>query len=563
VVFGLTQLNPLEVRIIFETNTLGNSAMKTPFTLCSLIALLICLTPTCLAGGAKPNVLWIDIDDQSPWYSAYGEQLIQTPNIDALASEGVVFRRAYAPVPVCAPTRSAMITGTYPIRTGTQDMRSSRTPEYQIHLPIGTKTLPELFRDAGYETFAATKDDFNFVYDRRALYSIGNENAKPVNAKNWKGADGGGSWREVPAGRPFFGKISIAGGKVTKELTTHLKSLDIEPVYPADVKVPAQYPDIPQVRQHIATHFNTILMTDHELGKVIAQLKEDGLWGNTIIFLYSDHGSDLPRSKEFVYQEGLHVPFIIAAPSLTTPVRPGSRRDDLVSLMDITATSLALAGLTVPDYMDSRNAFDPDYLRQYVFSSADRMSNVIDRVRSVMGDEFHYIRNFLTDRPLMNWGHREMNALREPEKSSFLTIRKLAEAGKLTPAQSAPYGPRVAEELYHLPSDPFEVVNLADDPRYSGQLAEMRAALMGWIADTDDKGQYPRSKAALKEVTDRYPPEWLRSPEFRYLHDNVDAMKNIKATNIKGSKSMSTEVENLVKEQFKEDMLTGKPGPPL
>jgi len=496
--------------------------MKAQFSQFILLALLTCLAQACVAGGVKPNVLWIDIDDQSPWYSAHGEQLIQTPNIDALAAEGVVFRRAYAPVPVCAPTRSAMMTGTYPIRAGTHDMRSSRTPEYQIHLPPGTKTLPELFREAGYETFAATKDDFNFVYDRNALYSIGNKNAKAVDAKNWKGSLGGGSWRDVAQGRPFYGKIAIAGGKSTRGLSTHLKSMGLEPSRPDDVRVPTQYPDIPQVREHIATHYNTILMTDHALGKVMAQLKEDGLWGNTIIFLYSDHGSDLPRSKEFVYHEGLQVPFIVAAPGLTTEIRHGSRRDDIVNLMDITATSLALAGLDVPDYMDSRNVFDPEYHREYVFSSADRMSNVIDRVRSVMGTEFHYIRNFLTDRPLMNWGHREMIALAAPEKSSFLTIRKLAEAGKLTPAQAAPYGPRVAEELYHLPSDPDEVVNLASDPRYIGKLSEMRAALADWIADTDDKGQYPRSKAALKEVTDRFPPDWLRSPEFSYLHDKAD-----------------------------------------
>jgi hypothetical protein len=139
-----------------------------------------------------------------------------------------------------------------------------------------------------------------------------------------------------------------------------------------------------------------------------------------------------------------------------------------------------------------------------------------------MGTEFHYIRNFLTDRPLMNWGHREMIALAAPEKSSFLTIRKLAEAGKLTPAQAAPYGPRIAEELYHLPSDPDEVVNLASDPHYSGQLAEMRAALAAWIVDTGDKGQYPRSKAAMKEITDRYPLGWLRSPEFQNLQVKAD-----------------------------------------
>lgn len=111
-----------------------------------------------------------------------------------------------------------------------------------------------------------------------------------------------------------------------------------------------------------------------------------------------------------------------------------------------------------------------------------------------------------------------MIALANPEASSFLMIRRLAEAGKLTPAQAAPYGPRVAEELYDLQNDPDEVVNLAADPEYKKTLDEMRAALASWIEDTDDKGQYPRSQAAMDEIIGRYPVNWLRSPEFAELN---------------------------------------------
>lgn len=120
----------------------------------------------------------------------------------------------------------------------------------------------------------------------------------------------------------------------------------------------------------------------------------------------------------------------------------------------------------------------------------------------------------MLDRPLMNWGHREMLSLPDPGASSFLTIRRLAEEGKLTPAQAAPYGRRVAEELNDLENDPDEAVNLAQDPGYSAVLEDMRHALAGWIAYTDDQGRYPRSQAALDEVIERYPADWLRSPEF-------------------------------------------------
>ena len=461
--------------------------------------------------GIGPNVLWLDIDDQSPWYSAYGHDLVETPNIDALAKEGVLFERAYAPTPVCSPTRSSLITGSYAIRIGAHDHRSGRVPGYRIDLPEGVVTVPELFRRAGYETYNAGKDDFNFTYDRSALYSMGSP--EPAVA-NWKGPRGAGHWRDVPQGRPFFGQMKVPGGKGAAGIDAELRALGLTPVRPEEVRVPAQYPDVAQVRRHIATHYNTMLRADHEVGKQVAQLKADGLWNSTVIVLFSDHGSDLPRSKEFVYDEGLRIPLLVVAPGQPDTVVPGTRRADLVNLMDIAATSLALAGLDVPDFMDARNMFDPAYRRDFVFASADRMSNVIDRVRSVMGRRFHYIRNFMLDRPLMNWGHREMLSLGDPDGSSFLTIRRLAEAGKLTPAQTAPYGPRVAEELYDLEADPDETVNLAADPAYRTVLDEMRQALAGWIERTDDKGQYARSPAALEEVTQRFPSDWLRSPEF-------------------------------------------------
>ena len=310
----------------------------------------------------KPNVLWIDIDDQSPWYSSYGHDLVETPNIDALAREGVLFERAYAPTPVCSPTRSSLITGSYAIRIGAHDHRSGRVPGYRIHLPDGVVTVPELFREAGYETYNAAKDDFNFTYDRSKLYSIGPDQPAVV---NWKGPPSGGHWRDVPAGKPFFGQMRVSGGKGAANIAAELTAIGLSPVRPEDVRVPAQYPDILQIRRHIATHYNTTLRSDHQVGQIVAQLKADGLWENTVTVFFSDHGSDLPRSKEFCYDEGLRIPLIVVAPGLKDVVKPGVRRADLVNLMDVAATSLALAGLDVPAFMDAKNIFDPGYHRDY------------------------------------------------------------------------------------------------------------------------------------------------------------------------------------------------------
>lgn len=474
-----------------------------------------------VAADDRPNILWLDIDDQSPWYGAYGDETVATPHIDALAEHGVLFERAYVAVPVCAPSRSAMVTGAYPIRLGTHDMRSGRVPGYQIHLPEDVTTVPELIRRSGYETYNASKDDYNFTYKRTDLYSLGNvvvnSPGSSPESTNWKGLHGKGHWREVSEGVPFFGQTSIPGGKSVTTIQQELRSLGLQPVDPTKVRVPEQYPDIPQVRRHVADHYNSIIRTDHRVGEITQALKEDGLWGNTIIILYSDHGSDLPRSKEFVYEEGLHIPLIVAAPGLRHLITPG-RRNDLVSLMDIAATTLALAGVEVPENMDAKDIFAEDYRREYVYSSADRMSNVIDRTRSIMGKRYHYIRNFMLDRPLYNWGHRELAAhMSDPngKTTSFMALRRLAEAGELHGTHAAPYGKRIAEELYDLKSDPDETINLASNPAYVAELEKMRALLRAWLEETDDKGQYPRSEAALAEVLERFPPEWLQSPELR------------------------------------------------
>ena len=529
----------------------------------TLVMLLLAILPL-PAFSERPNILWIDIDDQSPWYNVYGDKTVSTPNLDALANEGVVFERAYAASPVCAPSRSAMITGVYPIRVGTHDMRAGRVPDYQIHLPKEITTVPEIMRKAGYETYNAHKDDYNFAYDRRNLYSFGNpmhpyspgsrdDEARKSDSKkggykavskkqlmemgftaekadkmlaelnkdkgtgkvNYKGLRGNGSWRDVKEG-PFFGQLSIPGGKSVEKINEQLRSYGLQPVDPADVRVPAQYPDIPQVRQHVANHYNSVQRTDHRVGALVQQFKDEGLWGNTVFILYSDHGSDLPRSKGYVYKEGLHIPFIIAAPGMDIIGSGG--RSDLVNLMDIAATTLGLAGIEIPEFMDAKDIFAKDYHRDYIYSSSDRWGNVIDRARSVTGEQFHYIRNFKLDRPLFNWGAYEMVAkMRDPDgtTTSLMAMRRMADEGKLQGAQMAPYSERVAEELYDLKNDPDEVNNLAADPAYQKQLIKMRKALLYWIADTDDKGQYPRSSGAMREITDRFPPDWLKSSEFR------------------------------------------------
>lgn len=460
---------------------------------------------------SKPNILWIYIEDQDPRYGCYGEDLVNTPNIDALANEGLLFQRAYSPAPVCSPSRSAIITGSDAIRVGVQHQRSSRFPGEWIYLPDGFETVPELFRKAGYFTFNRGKDDYNFCYERAKLYSTGNDTADSPGKS--KGVQGGtGDWRECPADTPFFAQVQTAGGKhsyIHGDLSEYMKSIGSAAVDPADVTVPPQYPDIPEIRELIAGQLSTMMISDLEVGKMMDQLKADGHWDNTIIFLISDHGSLMPRAKQFCYEEGLHIPLIITAPGLQETIQPGTVRTEQTALLDVAGTSLALAGIDIPDHMDTRNLLAENFKRDHVFSSRDRCEWAINRTRSVIGERYHYLRNFVTDRPLAQPNYRD-------NWPAFARMRSMYERGELTPAQAAPYGPRPSEELYDLREDPHELVNLADNPDHRGVLKEMRRLVEAWIEDTGDKGQFPEQKAALEIVKKQFPKQAI-SPEFDNL----------------------------------------------
>ena len=253
---------------------------------------------------------------------------------------------------------------------------------------------------------------------------------------------------------------------------------------------------------------NTMLISDILIGQMIERLKAQGHWRNTIIFLLSDHGALFPRAKQMCYEEGLHVPLMAAAPGMPEfqkLIPPGTRRREPVATLDVGATSLELAGITVPDHMDSANLFEGPQ-REHVFSARDRCEWVVDRTRSAIGDRYHYIKNFMTDRPVPQPNFRDV-------WPAIIRTRELYERGELTPTQALAYGPKPAEELYDLKEDPHETANLADDPDHQEILKAMRALVEAWITDTDDKGQYPESKAALA-ITRKQFQRWCTDPIF-------------------------------------------------
>jgi arylsulfatase A-like enzyme len=435
--------------------------------------------------------------------SCYGYDISPTPNLERLAEGGVQFMNTFMPAPVCSPCRSALITGMMQTTLGMHNHHSSRSKETAIHLPDNVKTVPELFREAGYFTFNQGKDDYNFWYDRASLYAGEYTTHKLYGKSGKRDVD----WKDRQSGQPFFGQIQLSGGK-------HIYKKDYldrvwNPVDREAFDLPPYYPDHPAVREEWSRHIDSVSITDDEVGEIAESLRADGLLENTVLFFFSDHGMRLWRHKQFCYDSGLHVPFIMSWPGNPQKLGgEGSVRRDLVNGIDIAATSLALAGIEIPAYMEGRDLFARAFVpREYVISARDRCDYTIDRIRTVRTERFRYIRNFLLDRPYMQPNYRDAWEITQ-------TMRQLHADGKLDVVQDRFWSSeRPAEELYDLQNDPHEKENLAGRLEFEDELIRHRQILEEWIRETDDKGQYPEDSAGLKYMFDWWGEKCV-NPEY-------------------------------------------------
>ncbi len=466
------------------------------FTLFALVA----LAAFPLSAQDKPNVLWIYLEDVSGWFSCYGDKVIETPNIDALAEDGVRFDRFYTSAGVCSAMRSGTIVGMMQTTIGAHNHRSCRATfrgksmgEYDKNvLPEGVKPVPQIFKEAGYYTFneGTGKDDFNFEWDIPTLYDRA---SKP----EFKGAKDGTDWSGRKEGQPFFGQIQLMGGKYRKGVK---KVTDR-----AAVPVPPYYPDVPEVREEIAFHYDCLLKTDEEVGKIVAALKRDGLYDNTYIFMFSDHGYKLHRHKQMLYEGGIRMPLTVTGPKIGGK----SVRDDLISSIDIAPASLALAGLPIPETMEGNNfmahGFDK---RNYVISARDRCDYTIEKIRAVVTPKFKYLRNYTDDRPFMQPTYKDGWEVTKK-------LRAMMAAGEMNETQMIFFDPdgKEPEEFYDLDNDPHEINNLAKDPKFADELERHRQILAEWIAETGDKGQAPESDIGLLCALKRWGDKCV-NPEY-------------------------------------------------
>lgn len=443
--------------------------------LTALTTLLLCSSAF---SADRPNILWIFAEDTSPWIGAYGDKINegQTPNIDSIAEQGVIFKRAYVPAPVCSAMRSAMMLGQNQIRFGAQHHRSSRGTA-KITLPEGYKLLPQIMREGGYETFNLGKTDYNFVWNPEDVYSL-----KIKNASN--------PFETLKTRQPFFGQIQTKGGKNnTSKFPVDRK------VNPSLVTVPKDYPQNEVFREVVAQHYDAIRQDDDRIGEILKSLKASGMAENTIVVYFSDHGANnLLRHKQMATEGGLHVPFVVKGPKKYVPEK--QVRADLVSTLDLSATTLSWAGIEQPAWYEGKNLFADNYKeRNSVASAKDRLDHTIDRVRTLRTDRYRYVKNYKLDRILLQAQYRDNMPYTK-------NIHELYQTGRLAPHLKRIYfGERPAEELYDVLKDPEMVSNLVADPSYQEALTDHRNLLAQWL-EKGDQGYRKESVEELKKNGD-------------------------------------------------------------
>jgi len=460
----------------------------------------------------QPNIIWIVGENLNLDLGIYGEKLVATPNLDSLGRNGMLYTHVFSTSPVCAPSRSAFMTGMYQTSTDTHNMRSHREDDYR--LPEGVRPLTHRLSDAGYITANITNIGDHIVGTGKLDLNFVNEG--PLYDSE--------EWSVLKSNQPFFAMINTpeieydiydrqTASKSRVEWVGEKGHPQI--ATPENVSVPPYYPDHEITRQELARYYNSISGMDIRVGWILEQLQEDDLADNTVIIFFGDNGRLDARGIHWCWDTGLLVPMIVYWPeSLEAPpqYKPGAVNDQIISLLDISATTLHIAGIPRPLSMQSRvflgEHADPP--RSYAFSARDRIDETVSRIRSVREKRYHYLRNYMPEQ-----GFASLNRYKEKCFAVKPLMRELHAQGKLTKAAAELMKPLPYEQLYDTHKDPHEINNLVDseDPEHREALYRLRAALDTWIAETGDQGEWLESEEIIipfeKEMHD-----WFGTPEW-------------------------------------------------
>ncbi len=488
----------------------------------TFVCAALCATAiSAAAQEQRPNILWLTYEDTSPEFiGCYGNEMAKTSAIDMLASEGVRFNNAFSTGTVSSASRFALITGCKPGKYGTGNHRSL----YKI--PDFVRGFPEYLREVGYHTSNNYKTDYN------------HEGHREMALKSWDEWSGKASWRSRAEGQPFFAVYNSPYSHQSKTMTNPfevyeqqiLKWLKAENTLAEDAnfEMPPFFYDSPRMRREVSRIYNSIALTDQDMGRVLKQLEDDGLRDSTIIFCFADHGEGMPRAKGSAMASGYKVPFILYVPEMyahLTPFGSGVVTEELVSFEDMSATVLALAGVELPHYHEGVPFLGAEKMEEraeqkpYVYGQCDRIGENVETARSITDGEYIYTRVFTPFHPFVRW----MNYYDHADIQKFM--RADLEAGVLNECQTEILCRREMEYLYNLKEDKWEVNNLANSKSHKQVMERMRSALFAHLIESKDANFIP--EYTLLDYHGKQTPYELRLDEQIYPVEQVIEMASL------------------------------------
>ncbi len=421
----------------------------------------------------QPNILIITTHDSGRHFGCYGVPTAQTPAIDALADDGVLFERMFAPSPICSPSRGTLLTGRYPLTNGLVGLAGGAWKwefnDYGQH-------LSSILSDAGYLTAM-----IGLQHETEHIERLGFEDLSGYGVKS---AGGNGSmmpgWPKGKQGvsaeaiaertteflhrakdepRPFFAQVGFfethtpydyAGCEPDDDKGTWIPPYAKSHSWPDWAKILKRFGGDPKfAKRHIAELQGSLQIVDHAVAAIMETLRSAGLEENTIVLFNTDHGPELPGAKWTMYDPGLGIAFILRWPAGC--VCGGRRCDWLLGNVDFLPTLLELTGLEVPENLQGVS-----------FAEACRrdVSDCPSPRNTVYG----------------NWVDGLNFAVRTDRYKLIRNLVLVDSTGRVCPEY----------ELYDLELDPLELTDVAEEPVYAEVLRDLRCRMDSWLKEMDD-----------------------------------------------------------------------------
>ena len=433
-----------------------------------VLASLTALASPGVLAGESPNIVILLADDLG-WSdcSPFGGKDVPTPNMARLATDGMSFTHAFVVSPSCAPSRAALLTGLDPMRNGA--MLNHARPRAEI------KKWPAYFQELGYEVAAIGKvahyaqvTDYDF--DLVSHYRYHQDDCVEA-AVQWLS--------ERKSSKPLCLLVGTNWPHVPWPKESRID--------PKRLAIPPTFVDTPETRQARARYLAAVVNADRDLGLVYEAARKK-LGKHTLFLFSSDHGAQFPFGKWNGYDAGIRTPLIAVWPG---HIKPGSTSSAMVSWIDLLPTCLKAAGGKPPESFSGRSFLavlsDPNMRHRdkvFITHSGDGAMNRY-ALRVVRTRDWKYIRNL--DPEAEHHTHVDKAAAGDGKVYWDSWVAK----AKTDPAAAAVlrrYHTRPAEELYDLATDPWELKNVASDPRYTAQLKALRSDLDAWMKNQGDEG---------------------------------------------------------------------------